>query len=206
MSSETPGDGPHHPLLIVLSGPSGVGKDAVLTRMREQGKPYHFVVTVTTRAIRPLERDGREYIFVDERAFRGMADAGDLLEWAEVYGNLYGVPKSQIADAMTRGQDVIVKPDVQGAAAIREKAPDVVSIFLAPPDLEEMENRLVHRMTESTEALRRRLDTARQEMDEASGFDYVVVNHNGRIDEAVAEIEAIIDRERRRVPPRRIML
>ena len=206
MSSEAPGDGPHYPLLIVLSGPSGVGKDAVLTRMREQGEPYHFVVTVTTRAIRPSERDGREYIFVDERAFRGMADAGDLLEWAEVYGNLYGVPKSQIADSMARGQDVIVKPDVQGAAAIREKAPDVVSIFLAPPDLEEMENRLVHRMTESPEALRRRLDTARQEMDEASGFDYVVFNHNGRIDEAVAEIEAIIDRERRRVPPRRITL
>jgi guanylate kinase len=174
--------------------------------MRQLGRDFHFTVTATTRPIRPGERDGVDYVFTSPHEFRRLIAENGLLEWAEVYGNLYGVPKSQIADAMARGQDVIVKPDVQGAAAIREKAPDVVSIFLAPPDLEEMENRLVHRMTESPEALRRRLDTARQEMDEASGFDHVVVNHNGRIDEAVAEIEAIIDREHSRAPPRRTML
>jgi guanylate kinase len=145
-------------------------------------------------------------MFVDEHAFREMIEAGDLLEWAEVYGNLYGVPKSQIVDALGRGRDVIVKPDVQGAATIREKAPEALSIFLAPPNMQELEDRLSRRMTESPEALQRRLDTARQEMEEASRFDYIVVNHDGRMDEAVAEIEAIIDRERRRTPLRRVAL
>ena len=206
MSAAAPDEGATHTLLIVLSGPSGVGKDAVLTRMRQQGKPYHFVVTATTRPIRPSEFEGRDYMFVDEHTFREMIDAGDLLEWAEVYGNLYGVPKSQIVDALGRGRDVIVKPDVQGAATIREKAPEALFIFLAPPNMQELEDRLSRRMTESPVALQRRLDTARQEMEEASRFDYVVVNHDGRMDDAVAEIETIIDRERRRTPRRRVAL
>ncbi len=206
MSAEAPDDGTTNPLLIVLSGPSGVGKDAVLARMRQQGKPYHFVVTATTRPIRPSECDGRDYIFVDEPAFQKMIQAGDLLEWAEVYGNLYGIPRSQIVDAMGQGRDVIVKPDIQGAATIREKAPDALFIFLAPPTMREMERRLRRRMTESPEALQRRLHTARQEMEEASKFDYVVVNQDGRMEQAVAEIEAIINGERRRTPPRRVAL
>ena len=206
MSAAAPNEGATHPLLIVLSGPSGVGKDAVLTRMRQQGKPYHFVVTATTRPIRPSEFEGRDYMFVDEHAFREMIEAGDLLEWAEVYGNLYGVPKSQIVDALGGGRDVIVKPDVQGAATIREKAPEALFIFQAPPNMQELEDRLSQRMTESPVALQRRLDTARQEMAEASRFDYVVVNHDGRMDEAVAEISAIIDRERHRIPLRRVAL
>jgi guanylate kinase len=206
VSAEAPDERATNPLLIVLSGPSGVGKDAVLARMRQERKPYHFVVTATTRPIRPSECDGRDYIFVEEPAFREMIQAGDLLEWAEVYGNLYGVPRSQIVDEMSRGRDVIVKPDVQGAATIREQAPDALFIFLAPPTMQEMERRLRQRMTESPEALQRRLDTARQEMQEASKFDYVVVNHDGRMDDAVAEIEAIIDGERHRTPPRRVAL
>ena len=195
-----------HPLLILLSGPSGVGKDAVLTRMRQQGKPYHFAVTTTTRAMRLSERDGREYRFVDAPRFREMVSAGTFLEWAEVYGNLYGVPKSQIADAMRRGQDVIIKPDIQGAATIKEKAPEALSIFLSPPSVRELERRLSQRMTESSETLQKRLETARHEMEEATRFDYVVVNHDGRIDEAVEEIESIISREHRRTPPRNTAL
>ena len=194
------------PLLIVISGPSGVGKDAILSRMREQGKHYHFTVTATTRPRRPAEQDGVDYIFVAERAFRQMIDQGELMEWAEVHGNLYGVPRAQVARALQDGDDVIIEADVQGAATIRRLAPDGVFIFLAPPSMEELASRLSQRMTESPEAVQRRLKTAEAEMVEASKFDHVVVNHRDRLDEAVREIEAIMARERRRTSRGRIVL
>ena len=194
------------PLLIVISGPSGVGKDAILSRMREQGKHYHFTVTATTRPRRPAEQDGVDYIFVAEQAFRQMIDQGELMEWAEVHGNLYGVPKAQVAKALEDGNDVIIEADVQGAATIRRLTPDGVFIFLAPPSMEELASRLSQRMTESPEALQRRLKTAEAEMVEASKFDHVVVNHRDRLDEAVREIEAIVARERRRTSRGRIVL
>ena len=193
-------------MLVVLSGPSGVGKDALLSRMRELKKPYHFTVTATTRPQRPGERDGVDYIFVTPAAFRRMIERGELLEWAEVYSNLYGVPKAQVADALDGGQDVIIKADVQGAATIRRLAPEAVFIFLAPPNIQELERRLGQRMTESAEALKLRLKTAQQEMEEISRFDYVVVNHQDRLDDAVREIENIVARERSRRPPRRVSL
>ena len=194
------------PLLLVLSGPSGVGKDAVLSRMRETGRPYHFAVTATTRPRRAGERDGVDYIFVTRQGFDDMVDSSELLEWAWVYGNLYGVPKAQVRDALARGRDVMIKADVQGAATIRELAPEAVFIFLAPPDLDALTLRLSQRLTESPETLRTRLQTAEEEMTKASDFDHVVVNHNGRLDEAVREIEAVVERERARKPPRRVRL
>ena len=194
------------PLLIVLSGPSGVGKDAVLSRMRELGKPFHFTVTATSRPRRAAETDGADYIFVSRERFLGMVERSELLEWAEVYGNLYGVPKAQAVTALREGRDVIIKIDVQGAATIRKLAPKAVFIFLAPPDMEELAHRLSARMTESEEALRVRLETAEAEMEEVSRFEFVVTNHRGRLDDAVREIEAIVSRERLRVPPRRIPL
>ena len=194
------------PLLLVLSGPSGVGKDAVLSRMRETGRPYHFTVTATTRPRRAGERDGVDYIFVTRQGFDDMVDSSELLEWAWVYGNLYGVPKAQVRDALARGRDVMIKADVQGAATIRELAPEAVFIFLAPPDLDALTLRLSQRLTESPETLRTRLQTAEEEMTKASDFDHVVVNHNGRLDEAVREIEAVVERERARKPPRRVRL
>ena len=194
------------PLLIVLSGPSGVGKDAVLSRMRELEKPFHFTVTAATRPQRPSERDGVDYIFVTRETFRQMVERDELLEWAEVYGNLYGVPRAQVVDALESGRDVIIKADVQGADTIRRLAPETVFIFLAPPDMEELARRLSQRMTESSEAFRLRLETAEQEMREASKFDHVVVNRQGRIDDVVAEIEAIVARERRRTPARKMPL
>ena len=194
------------PLLLVLSGPSGVGKDAVLSRMRETGRPYHFTVTATTRPRRAGERDGVDYIFVTRQGFDDMVDSSELLEWAWVYGNLYGVPKAQVRDALARGRDVVIKADVQGAATIRELAPEAVFIFLAPPDLDALTLRLSQRLTESPETLRTRLQTAEEEMTKASDFDHVVVNHNGRLDEAVREIEAVVERERARKPPRRVRL
>ena len=194
------------PLLVVLSGPSGVGKDAVLARMRDEPGPFHFAVTATTRPMRPDERDGIDYLFVAEPEFRRMIDDGELLEWAEVYGYLYGVPKSQITRALREGKDVIVKPDVQGAATIRKLAPDGLFIFLAPSSLEELAKRLRLRMTESSEALQLRLETAQAEMDESAKFDHVVVNRQDRLDETVAEIRRIVDHERLRAPRRKIQL
>ena len=193
------------PLLIILSGPSGVGKDALLSRMRERGASHHLTVTATTRPRRPGERDGVDYIFLTRERFEGMIERGELLEWAEVHGNLYGVPRAQVAGALDDGRDVIIKPDVQGAATIRSLVPDAVSIFLAPPSDDELRRRLEERLTETPEVLKRRLKTAKVEMGEASKFDHVVINHNGRLDQAVDDVDEIVARERRRrsrpVPP-----
>ena len=192
--------------MIVLSGPSGVGKDAVLSRMREMRLPCHFTVIATTRAKRPSEQDSVDYIFLSKESFEAMIDNDELLEWAEVYGNYYGVPKSQVKQALSQGLDALLKIDVQGAETIRSIVPEALFIFLAPPSLEEMTTRLRERMTESEDALRLRLKTARNEMDESSKFDYVVVNNTGKLDQAVDEIQDIIMKERKRVPPRTVCL
>ena len=193
------------PLLIVLSGPSGVGKDAVLSRMRELSRPYHFTVTATTRPRRANERDGFHYIFLSKAAFQSMIDNGELLEWATVYGNYYGVPKEQVVKALDGGADVIIKADVQGAGSIKSIVPEAVCIFLsASPD--ELKTRLRERMTESEEAYRIRVETAERESRESCKFDYVVINHTGRLDETVSEIDRIIDDEKRKKPRRTIKL
>ena len=194
------------PLLVVISGPSGVGKDAVLERMRSSNVPYHFAVTATARPKRDSEVNGLDYIFVERDEFQSMIRNDELLEWAEVYGNPYGVPKSPVRDALARGQDVILKIDVQGADNIRRLVPGAVYVFLAPPDMTELEHRLTRRRTESTETLKVRLETAAKELEEAAKFDYVVVNRTGRLDEAVEEINAIIQRERARSGRERIVI
>ena len=177
--------------LFVLSGPSGVGKDAVLAKVRKLGRPYHFTITATTRRKRAGERDGVDYIFLSRDKFERMIEAGELLEWAEVHGNLYGVPKSQVVEARDRGLDVIMKIDVQGAATIRRMTPDATLIFLAPPDMAALERRLRTRDTESESEFRIRLETARSEMEEACRFDHIVVNHDGRLDDAADAIDRI---------------
>ena len=184
--------------MVVISGPSGVGKDAVLERMKASNVPYHFAVTATARPKRDDEVDGVDYIFVEHDEFRRLIRNDELLEWAEVYGNPYGVPKSQVREALARGQDVILKIDVQGADNIRRFVPGVVYVFLAPPDLAELESRLTRRRTESTETLQVRLESAAKELEKAAKFDHVVVNRTGRLDEAVEEINSIIRRERAR--------
>ena len=194
------------PLMMVVSGPSGVGKDAVLTRLRERQYPVHIVVTATTRAMRPTERDGVDYVFLDEATFeRKVADDG-FLEWAVVYGNRYGVPKDQVSDALASGVDVIIKSDVQGAETMKRLNPEAVFVFVAPPSMEELERRLRDRRSEATGDLERRLETARQEMERLPMFDYVVVNENGAIDEAAEALEAIMRAERWRYPRRRLAL
>ena len=194
------------PLMMVVSGPSGVGKDAVLTRLRERQYPVHIVVTATTRTMRPTERDGVDYIFLDEATFESKVADDGFLEWAVVYGNRYGVPKDQVSDALASGKDVIIKSDVQGAETVKRLNPEAVFVFVAPPSMEELERRLRDRKSEATGDLERRLETARQEMERLPMFDYVVVNEKGAIDEAAEALEAIMRAERWRYPRRRLAL
>lgn len=194
------------PLLVVISGPSGVGKDAVLARMRERGYPFHFVVTATTRPQRPGEIHGVNYLFISEEEYDRLLAADEFLEHATVYGHRYGVPKGQVREAWARGQDVIMRVDVQGSATIKKLVPEAVFIFLVAPSLDELMGRLKSRRTERGEALARRMVLARAEMECLSEFDYVVVNAQGHLDEAVDRILAIIQAEKCRVRPRRISL
>ena len=193
-------------LLIVLSGPSGVGKDALLRRMKEQKYPFHYVVTVTSRPRREGERDGVDYRFVSQREFQQMIDNGELLEWANVYGNYYGVPRKEISQALSKGKDVIVKVDVQGAATIKRILPQAVCIFLRPPSMEELERRLKQRHSESAKDLALRLRKAEEEMKSLPLFDHVLTSYQGKLDEAISQIQSIVAAEKRQVKPRIVEL
>ena len=182
------------PLLFVFSGPSGVGKDAVLAQLKSIGKSMRFIVTTTTRPKREVESNGVHYDFVSRDKFESMIKKKELLEWAEVYGNYYGVPRDQVERVFKQGCDVIVKVDVQGAMTIKKVMPESVSIFLAPPSIEELEDRLRKRNTESSADFNRRIATAKGEMAQAEMFDYMVVNH--KVEDAVAEIMNIIAAEK----------
>ncbi|GAC1544155.1 MAG: guanylate kinase [Herpetosiphon sp.] len=190
------------PLLVVISGPSGVGKDSVLMRMREMGFPFHFVVTATDRPQRPGEVPGVDYHFVDPADFQRMIAGNELLEYAQVYGHYKGIPKREIGNALSSGKDVVLRLDVQGAATIKSIAPAAVLIFLVPPNVEELRNRLQWRRTDSPAQVERRLKTATEEMERIDEFDYVVTNHEMRLDEAVGQVRSIIRAEKQRVRPR----
>jgi len=194
------------PLLVVISGPSGVGKDSVLMRMRELAFPFHFVVTATSRPIRPGEIDGYDYHFVSVERFERMIQDDELLEWAKVYGQYKGIPKSEVRQAMASGRDVLLRINVDGAATIKRLAPEAVFIFLAPASPEELRRRLTLRRTESPQEIERRLAMASQEMEQVRHFDYVVINREDRLDEAVGQIRAIIIAEKQRVFPRQVTL
>jgi guanylate kinase len=198
----------HHPspLLIVISGPSGVGKDTVLHCMKERNLPFHFVVTAATRPPRSSEVDGVDYIFVSHDEFARMIENNELLEYAIVYNDYKGIPKAQVRQALASGQDVVMRLDVQGAATVRKLCPDALLIFLTAQDEEEMVARLRQRRTETPEGLNLRIATARQEMKRIDEFDYVVVNRDQQLDEAVDAILAIIQAEHHRVKPRQVTL
>ena len=196
--TSTPGPARRSGRLFVISGPSGVGKDSVIDGLKKLGRPYHFTVTATTRAMRQGETNGIDYTFLSREEFRHMIEQNDLLEWAEVYGNLYGVPKSQVTDALNRGQDVIMKIDVQGAATVKKLRPDALLIFLEPPDMKSLEERMRIRNTESETDFQTKLTTAYQEMHEANWFDHRVVNPDGHLDDAIAAIDRIITQATRK--------
>lgn len=200
-------DLPHsRPLLIIISGPSGVGKDTVLQRMKERGLPFHFVVTATTRPKRSTEIDGRDYIFVSKEEFARMIEADELIEYAIVYGDYKGIPKQQVREALASGKDVILRIDVQGAETIRKLAPEALLIFLTTESEEELVRRLETRKTETMEELKLRIATARKELQRIEAFDYVIINHDFHLDETVDTIRAIIDAEHHRVKPRQVTL
>ncbi len=201
---------PYHiesnPLLVVISGPSGVGKDAAVKRMEEMGYPFHFVVTTTSRPRRPNEVEGVDYHFVSEQEFVERLRQDEFLEHAIVYGQHKGIPKQQVREALASGKDVIMRIDVQGAATIRQLVPEAVFIFLTAPSEEELIRRLKKRKTETPQGLKRRIATAREEMKRLEEFDYVVVNRDCHLDEAVETIAAIITAEKCKVKQRKIEL
>ena len=204
--SQPPLSLPTKPLLIVLSGPSGAGKDALLTKMKESGYPLKYITTVTTRAQRAGERDNVDYHFISTGKFQEMLKNNELLEWANVYGNWYGVPKQPVKQALERGQDTIVKVDTQGAATIKKIIPEAVFIFLTPPSREDLTTRLKQRHTESPSDLALRIKTVEEEIKQLPLFDYIVANKQDKIDLAASEIKAIITAEKCRINPREITL
>lgn len=198
----------HHPepLLIVISGPSGVGKDTVIQRMKERHLPFHFVVTATTRPPRPGEVHGVDYFFLSKDQFAEMIEQGELLEYAIVYNDYKGIPKAQVRAALDSGKDVIMRVDVQGARTVRKLCPEALLIFLTTADEDELVARLSARKTETPEGLKLRIATARQELKQVDMFDYVVVNHQDQLDETVDTIMAIIHAEHHRVKHRKVTL
>jgi guanylate kinase len=195
------------PLLVVISGPSGVGKDTVIQRMKERQLPFHFVVTATTRAPRDGEVHGRDYFFVSTDEFAALIESDELLEYAHVYNDYKGIPKQQVREALASGQDVIMRLDVQGAAKIRQLTQGGAAlIFLTTTTEEELVDRLRARKTETPEGLNLRIATARKELERLTEFDYCVINYDMSLDDTVDKIIAIIDAEHSRVVPRTVSL
>ena len=194
------------PLLIVISGPSGVGKDTVIQCMMERGLPFHFVVTATTRPPRPEERHGVDYFFLTKDEFAEMIDQDELLEYAIVYNDYKGIPKQQVRQALASGKDVVMRVDVQGAATIRKLCPEAVLVFLITRDEAELMHRLTMRKSETPEGLKLRIATARQELKRIDIFDYVVVNQDRCLPQTVDTIAAIVHAEHHRVNHRKVTL
>jgi len=201
---QVPESEPAPPLLIVLSGPSGVGKDAALNSLKLLDRPWRFVVTATTRPQRPGEQDGIDYIFLETAAFLEMKEQDELLECAQVYGNWYGVPRSQVSQGLKAGKDVILKVDVQGADTVRRLAPEALFIFMIPGSFDELRDRLTQRMTERPSEIDLRLSIAWSELGRVAEYDYRVVNRDDQLDQVISEIDAIITAEKCRVRPRKV--
>jgi guanylate kinase len=194
------------PLLIVISGPSGVGKDTVLQAMKDCSLPFHFVVTTTTRPPRPEEVHGKDYFFVSKEEFARMIENDEFFEYAIVYKDYKGNTRKQVHDALASGQDVVMRLDVQGAATVRKLAPQAVLVFLTTQSERELVERLKARKMDAAEDLGLRIATAQQELKRAGEFDYVIVNADGCLDETVETVIAIIRAEHHRVNPRKVSL
>lgn len=191
---------PNHPVLMVIAGPSGVGKDTVARALIERDPDrFYFVVTANTRAPRENEVEGVDYFFVSMDEFARMIDEDELLEYAFVYNSYRGVPKQQIRDALGSGRDVIMRVDVQGAATIRRLIPEAITVFLSSESEEALVKRLRERQTETDAQLTLRIATARKEMARIPEFNYLVVNADGASDRAVDLLQAIVDAERSKI-------
>jgi guanylate kinase len=192
------------PLVIVISGPSGVGKDAVIDAIMGGSRNFHHIVTATTRKRRPGEVDGVDYHFITKAEFRRKITAGEFLEYAEVYGNYYGVLKSEVQRALQEGKDVILKVDVQGAATLQKKIPGALFIFLAPSSIDDLLERMVKRNADTEQAIKVRLDKAREEMESGKLFDHWVINIPDNLDQTVKTVHGHINKYRSTKPTVRI--
>lgn len=193
------------PLLIVISGTSGIGKDAVLQGLRDRNMGLHFVVTATSRSPRPNEVDGRDYFFFTREDFARRIKNGEFIEYAMVYDDYKGGMRSQVEDALKSGKDVVLRVDVQGAETYRKLYPEAILIFLIPHTIDEWYGRLKARNTESPENLKVRIDTAKEEVKKIELFDYVVVNAENCLDKAVNDILSIISVEHHKVHHRKLI-
>jgi guanylate kinase len=193
-------------LLVIISGPSGVGKDTIIESLRRRAgtRDAHYVITCTTRAQRPGEVDGVSYFFLRRDEFVEKREAGAFLEANEVHGNWYGTPRQQVRDALATGRDVILKIDVQGAQAVKEAVPHAILIFVVPPSLEDLFQRLQSRATESVDELELRQRNAAIELAHQDHYDYVVTNETGQVERTVNRIQEIIAEEHQKHPRRRI--
>ena len=194
------------PLLIVISGPSGVGKDSIVQRMMDRGFPFHFVVTATTREKRENEIDGKDYWFVSKAEFARMIEENELIEYAMVYGDYKGIPMAQVREALASGKDVVMRLDVQGAESVRKLAHEALLIFITCENEDELEHRLRERKTETADSLSLRIATARKELSRIEAFDYVIVNQDFHLDDTVGKVYAIISAEHLRVHHRKVTL
>ena len=182
-------------LMLVLSSPSGAGKTTLTRKLLDEDKGVALSVSVTTRKMRPGEKDGRDYHFVNRRQFDAMVEKNELLEWAEVFDNYYGTPKKAVMDALAAGRDVLFDVDWQGTQQLRDKASnDLVSIFILPPSIPELERRLHKRAQDDYETIHRRMAKAADEMSHWQEYDYVVINHD--LDDTFADVLAILAAER----------
>jgi len=193
-------------MLVIISGPSGVGKDTIIDalRLRPHDPDYHYVVTCTTRAKRPGEVDGADYIFLEPATFAAQRAAGEFLEANEVHGNWYGTPRGQVRDALLAGRDVILVIDVQGAQVVKEKVPGALLIFIVPPSLEDLFQRLRSRATETADELELRQRNAAIELARQEDYDHVVTNETGQVERTAERIDEIIAEEHRTHPDRRV--
>ncbi len=192
--------------MIVISGPSGVGKDSVLRALKKSGMPIYHVVTANTRAPRPDEREGIDYFFVTRDTFEKMIRENELIEYSHVYDDYKGVPKEQIRKAIESGYDVVLRLDVQGAEKIKRMYPDAILIFLTPADEEEWLQRLGGRRLSQEKDLSTRIATVKDELIKAKNFDYIVVNAQNKLQKTVSVIEAIITAEHQKAKPRKITI
>lgn len=191
-------------LVVVIAGPSGVGKDVLIERMDEIGQiGFHFTVTATTRRRRPDEIDGINHHFFSDNEFQNLIATDELLEWAYVYGNYYGVPKKQVQAALTNGNHVIIRVDIQGAKRIRELVPDALLLFIIPPSIDVLRKHLELRGVNSETEMNSRLAAAAEEICQSDVFDYVITNEEDQLDETVKKVLEIIEDESSRKPPRK---
>ncbi len=178
--------------IYVISGPSAVGKDTIIENLQKLDNNFHFVVTATTRKPRKNEKEGKNHFFYSEKTFKKLIQNNDLIEWAKVYKNYYGVPKSQIFEPLKNNKDVLLRVDVQGAKRIKELIPDVVLIFIKPEKTESLRKRLIERGVNTTTEMSTRLKTAEREIQTSNFFDFIIVNKDGDLQYAVKKVLDII--------------